>query len=97
MLRVEQHALALRDEERDGLGDHREVLLARDAHDLLDVRDGGLADQRAHRREGLREDPQPLVVVGSTSRRRVIPKATISRVLEMLLGEQPEELLLLRV
>ena len=37
VLGVEQHALAGLHEEGDRVGDHREVLLARDAHDLLDV------------------------------------------------------------
>ena len=43
VLGVEQHALAGADEERDRVGDHREVLLARDAHDLLDVQHRCLA------------------------------------------------------
>ena len=64
MLGVEQHALARADEERDRLGDHLQVLLARDAHDLLDVQHRGLADERAHRRERLREHAQPLVGLG---------------------------------
>ena len=79
--RRREDALAVAAQEGDRLGDHREVLLARDAHDLFDVQHRGLADERARGREGLGEDPQPLVRVGlRLSRRRVIPNATISAV-----------------
>ena len=87
VLGVEQHALARADEEGDRLGDHREVLLARDAHDLLDVQHRGLADERADRREAARPAraaPRPRSA--ATSRRRVIPKATISATLEALVA-----------
>jgi len=63
VLGVEQHALVVADEKRDRLGDHLQVLLARDAHDLLDMERRGLADQRAHGCKGLREDPQSLIGV----------------------------------
>ena len=97
VLRVEQHALARAGEERDGLGDHREVLLTRDAHDLLHVQHRGLAHDRAHRREALREHPQPLVL----RRGHLAPAGHAEghhlRARELHLGEQREQLLLLRV
>ena len=97
VLGVEQHALAVSDQERDRLGDHLQVLLARDAHDLLDVQHRGLADERAHGRERLREDPQPLVRVGVDPAPARHPERDDLSRLEALLGEQLEQLLLLRV
>ena len=97
VLGVEQHALAVPDQERDGLADHLQVLLARDAHDLLDVQQRGLADERADRGERLGEDPQALVLL----RRDLAPARHPERDdlggLEALLREQLEQLLLLRV
>ena len=97
VLGVEQHALALSDEERDRLADHLQVLLARDAHDLLDVQDRGLSDERAHRREGLRQDPQPLVCISGHLAAACHPERDDLGVIEMLVGEKPEQLLLLRI
>ena len=90
--------LPSRDEEGDRLADHREVLLARDAHDLLDVQ------QRASCRRACRparsssaSTRRPSSSSAATSRRRVMPKATISLRSQALAGEQLEQLLLLGV
>jgi hypothetical protein len=97
VLGVEQYALAVRDEERDGLLDHREVLIARDAQHALDVRDRALADERADRREGLGENPQSLVGFGTPAAAARHPERDDLGVLERLVLEQVEELLLLGV
>jgi hypothetical protein len=47
-----------------GVGDHREVLVAPDAHDLVEVQAPRLADDRADRREAGRQQPQARVRVG---------------------------------
>ena len=65
VLGVVDDALAGGGEERDRLLDHREVLGAVDADDLLEVQRPGLADDRAHRGEAAREDPQALVLLGA--------------------------------
>ena len=97
VLGVEQRALALAGEEGDRLGDHREVLLAGDAHDLLDVQQARLADERDHRREALGEDPQALVGVGRQPAPAGHAEADDLAALEPLAGEQLEQLLLLGV
>ena len=68
VLGVVDDALALADEEGDRLGDHAQVLLAVDAHDLLEVQGPRLADERADRREALGEDAQRRIVLGGDSR-----------------------------
>jgi hypothetical protein len=62
VLGVVDDALAGRRQEGDGLGDHRQVLLARHAHDLLEVQPPGLADDGDHLGEAARERLQALVV-----------------------------------
>ena len=97
VLGVVDDALALRDEERDGLLDHREVVLAVDADDLLQVQTPGLAHDRADGREAVGQHPQGGIGV----RRQVAapghPERRDLRGLELLAGEQAEELDLLRV
>ena len=75
-----------------------QVLLAVDAHDLLEVQRPGLADERAHRREAVGQHPQPLVVVGGRRRAGASSRRpTISACVERLAREQLEELQLLGV
>ncbi len=97
VLGVEDRPLALRDEERDRLGDHREVLLARDAQHLLDVQHGALADERDHGREALGEHPQAVIAVGRDAAPPRHAEADDLGVVEPLTGEQVEQLLLLGV
>jgi hypothetical protein len=97
VLGVVDDALALRHEERDGLLDHREVLVAPDADDLLEVQPPGLADDRADRREAVGQDAQGRVGV----RRHVAapghPERRDLRGGEALRRQQAEQLLLLGV
>ena len=97
MLGVEQHALALGVQEGDRLGDHREVLLGGDAHDLLDVQRRALADERADRHEGLRQDAQPLVLIGRSVAPARHAEGDDLADGEALALEQREQLELLRV
>ena len=97
VLGVEQGALALPHEERDRLRDHREVLLTLDAHDLLDVQDAGLADERDDRGEALREDPQALVGAGRDAAPARHPETDDLAAGQRLPREQLEQLLLLGV
>ena len=98
VLGVVDDGLALAGEEGDRLGDHAQVLVAVDAHDLLEVQAPGLADERADRREAVgqqRAAPRPRRP--RTPRRRVMPKAAISASRNVSPREQLEELGLLRV
>ena len=97
MLRVEQNPLAGADEEGDRVADHRQVLLARGPHDLLDVQDRCLADERAYRRETVRENAQALVLLGGRIAAPGHTEGNHLGDLEPLASEQAEELLLLRV
>ena len=65
VLGVVDDLLALLDAEPHRVADHREVLLARDAHDLVEVQVPGLADERDHRREAVDQHAQRLVVGGA--------------------------------
>ena len=65
MLGVVEHALALPGQERHRVGDHRQVLFAVDAHDLVEVQRPGLAHQRAHRCEAVGQQPQRRVLRGT--------------------------------
>ena len=62
VLGVVEDVLALREQERHRLADHREVLLARDLRHLLQVEVPGLAHDRGHRGEAVHHDPQPGVI-----------------------------------
>ena len=64
VLRVVDHALPARHQERDGLADHRQVLVAIDLDDLLEVQAPGLADDRRDRRPGLGQHAQRRVLLG---------------------------------
>ena len=97
VLGVVDHALALRDQERDRRSDHVEVLLGRDLDDLLQVQAPGLADQRADRREAVGEHAQRRVLGRPAPAAARHPERGDLRVLEALAGEQVEELELLGV
>ena len=97
VLGVVDHALALADEERDGLGDHPQVLVAIDLHDLLEVKAPALADDRAHGRARLGEHAQPRIGVGARVAATGHPERRDLRVAERLSGQQPEQLELLGV
>ena len=62
MLSVEEDALAGRHEEANRLSDHREILLRRDAYDLLDVEHRGLAYKRHDWRNRSGKDLQAFVI-----------------------------------
>ncbi len=97
VLGVEQHALSLRHEEGDRVADHREVLLWRGAHDLLHVQKRGLADQGAGGREAVGEHAQPLVLLGAALAAAGHAEGDDLGGVELLLGEQLEQLALLGV
>jgi hypothetical protein len=97
VLGVVDDALAGGSEERDRLGDHREVLIAVDAHDLLEVQRPRLADDRADRGERARQDPHPLVLVGRHAAPARHPERGDLRPVERLAREQLEQLELLGV
>jgi hypothetical protein len=97
VLGVVDHALALGDEERDRLGDHRQVLVARDAHDLLEVQPPRLADDRADGREGLGQRAQRRVLLGRHVAPARHPEGGDLGVGEALAGQQLEELEVLGV
>ena len=97
MLGVEQHALAGAHEERDRVADHAQVLLARGAYDLLDVQHRCLAHERAHRREALGQHAQSLVAVGVDAAATRHAERDHLRGVQVLLGEQLEQSLLLGV
>jgi hypothetical protein len=97
VLGVVDHALARRGEERDRFLDHRQVLAAVDAHDLLQVQRPRLADDRADRGEAAGEDPQAVVLVGAHAAAAGHAERRDLRVVEVLAREQLEELELLRV
>ncbi len=65
MLGVVEDALALASQEGDRLVDHPQVLVAIDAHDLVEMQIPGLADDRRDGREGLGEHAQRDVLVGA--------------------------------
>jgi hypothetical protein len=96
VLGVVDHPLALGGQEGDRVGDHAQVLLGVDAHDLLQVQRPGLADERADGREGGCEQPQRRVLVGAgVAPARHAERAHVGR--EALAREALEQLLLLRV
>jgi hypothetical protein len=97
VLGVEDHALALPDEEGDGLRDHRQVLRARDAHDLLDMTDRGLADDRADGREAVGQHAQPAVLVRGDTAPARHAECGDRRVRERLVLQAGEQLGLLGV
>ena len=97
VLGVVDHALALPDEEGDGLGDHAQVLVAVDAHDLVEVQPPGLAHQRAHGRERVREHAQRRVGVRGHVAAPGHPEGGDVGVAEGLAPEQLKQLLLLGV
>jgi hypothetical protein len=91
VLGVVDHALALRDQVGDRLGDHRQVLVAPDAHDLLEVQPPRLADERARRRERGGERAQRSVLLrggaapaGHAERAHVGAQALVLEPLEQL-------------
>ena len=97
VLGVVDDALVLRAQERDRLGDHAQVLLAVDLDDLLEMQRPGLADERADRRHGIREQPQRLVARGGHAAPARHPEGCDLGLAEALAGEQLEQLLLLWV
>ena len=97
VLGVEQHALSGGREKRHRVCDHAQVLLARDAHDLLHVQQRGLAHERARRDRAAGQHAQPLVGVGRAVAPPRHPEGDQLGALKALAGEQLEQLLLLRV
>ena len=97
VLGVEQHALADPDQIGDRLADHLQVLLARGLHDLLHVQHRGLADERADGSEAAGQHGQALVLLGGHAAAAGHPEGDDLGDLQALVGEQLEELLLLRV
>ena len=96
VLGVVDDPLAGGDEERDGLRDHPQVLVAIDPHDLLQVQAPGLADDRRDRRPGLRQHPQGGVLFGGDSPAARHPERTNIRS-QSRFAQPLEELELLRV
>ena len=97
VLRVVDDGLALGHEEADRVGDHAQVLVAVDAHDLLEVQAPGLADERADGRERAGEQAERLVVLGGDVAPARHTERGDLRVAESLAREQAEQLGLLRV
>jgi hypothetical protein len=97
VLGVEEHALAPFAQERDRVRDDRQVLGRPDAHDLLDMQQRALADQRAGRHKAVGEDPQTLVAVRAHVATAGHAEGDDLRNLQPLLGQQAEELALLRI
>jgi hypothetical protein len=96
VLGVVDHALALAHEERHGVGDHPQVLVGIDPHDLLQVQRPRLADERADGREAGGEQPQAGVVPrGDVAPARHAERAHVRA--QALLREALEQLLLLGV
>ena len=97
VLGVVDDALARPAQERDGVGDEREVLVAPDADDLLQVQPPGLADERAHGREARRQRAQPRVLLrGEVAPARHAEGGDLG-LLEPLGGQELEELEVLGV
>jgi hypothetical protein len=63
VLAVQEHPPAVPDEERDGVGHHRQVLLQRRPQGLADVPHVGLGHQAHHRRLGVEQCPDLLVLL----------------------------------
>ena len=97
VLGVEQHALAGAQQKRHRVGDHRQVLLARDADDLLDMQHRRLTHERAGRREHLGQDPQALVGLGGDVPAAGHAEGDDLRDVQRLVGEQLEQLVLLGI
>ena len=82
----------------DRVDDHRQVLLAGDLGHLLEVERPRLADQGADGGEAWRPaSAAPVVLRGGHVAPAGHPEGAHLRLLELDLGEQPEQLLLLRV
>jgi hypothetical protein len=97
VLGVVDNALALGSAVVDRVHDHRQVLLASDPRDLLEVERPGLADEAHDRREGAGERAQPGVLLGRDPAPPGHAEGGHGGVLEALASEQLEELRLLRV
>jgi hypothetical protein len=97
VLAVVDHALALSAQERDRVGDHREVLLGVHLRHLLQVQPPRLADQAADRREGVGQQAQGRVGVGVGAAPAGHAERDHLGVAERLALEQGEELGLLGV
>ena len=97
VLGVEDRPLALRAQEGDRVGDHRQVLLGRDLDHLVDVQAPALADQTDDGREALDQDAQGGVVLGGDVAAPGHAEGGDRRLLQLQLGEQLEELRLLGV
>ena len=97
VLGVVDDALALREQERDRLLDHAQVLVAVDLHDLLDVQPPRLADERADGCEAVGEHAQGGVVLGARLAPARHAEGGDVGSEEVLACEQVEQLELLRV
>jgi hypothetical protein len=97
VLGVVDDGLPLAYEERDGVGDHREVLVAADPHDLLEMQAPRLADERADRCERVGEQAQRLVVLRGDVAPPRHPERGDLRGPERLARQQLEQLRLLGV
>ncbi len=97
VLGVVDHPLAAFSAEGNRLGDHRQVLLARDARHLVEVERPRLADQGDRGDRALGQDPQRLVLGGGDAAAAGHAEAADGRRLQPLGGEQVEELRLLGV
>ena len=97
VLGVVDDALAPPDEIADRIGDHAQVLGARDLGDLVQVQRPGLADQGAYRREAVGQLSQGGVVLGCHAAAAGHAERADVRTLQLDAREQPEQLGILRV
>ena len=75
MLAVDDHLLSVRDEVRDGVGDHLEVLLGRHGEDANALLVPRLGDDTRARRGAVHERAETFVGVGGDTAAAVMPNA----------------------
>ncbi len=97
MLGVVDDALAGAGAVGDRVGDHRQVLVAGDLRDDIEVKGPGLADQRDDRREAADQGGEPRVLGGLAVAAPGHPERSDRRMLERDVCEQLEQLEVLRV
>ena len=97
VLGIVDHALAGTAQELDRFRDHPQVLAAVNLDELLEVERPGLADDRADRRDRVRQQDQRRVLAGGHVTPAGHPERGDLRATEALRREQLEELPLLRV
>ena len=97
VLGVDDDLASVRLQERDRVGDHRQVLLERRPQHCVDVEVPGLRHERDRRRLGLEQHPQPGVVLGPHARVPRAAERAHACLLQAFLAHGDEELRVLRV